>query len=118
MTTGISFIAYPVSDVTASREFFETVLGTKGTATNDEWVEYDIGHATFVITQADDDHPVPVRGALVAFEVPDVDAEVARLRSHSIKFCGEIVETSICRFIIALDPDGSEFLIHQRKPPQ
>ena len=42
-------------------------------------------------------------------------AEVARLRDHSVTFRGDVVETAVCRFIIAIDPDGSEFLIHQRK---
>lgn len=82
---------------------------------SDEWFEYDLGSTTFVITQADAEHPTPVRGALVAFEVADIEAEVARLRSYPVEFRGEIVETPVCRFIIALDPDRSEFLIHQRK---
>jgi predicted enzyme related to lactoylglutathione lyase len=57
-----------------------------------------------------------VRGALAAFEVADIEAEVARLREHGVVFRGDIVETPGCRFIVVLDPDESEFLIHQRKP--
>jgi hypothetical protein len=83
---------------------------------SDDWFEFELGDVTFVITQADAEHPTPVRGALVAFEVADIEAEVSRLRSHSVEFRGGIVETPVCRFIIALDPDRSEFLIHQRKP--
>ena len=76
----------------------------------DDWIEYAIGDTTFAITQADADHPVPISGALVAFEVGDLAAEVARLRGHSVAFRGDIVETAVCRFIIALDPDGTSFL--------
>lgn len=83
---------------------------------SDDWLEYHTGEATFVITHADADHPVPVRGALAAVEVADLDAEIARLRTHGVFFRGDIVETPICRFIILLDPDESEFLVHQRKP--
>jgi predicted enzyme related to lactoylglutathione lyase len=61
-------------------------------------------------------HRAPVRGALVAFEVADIEATVARLREQSVVFRGDIVETPVCRFIVVLDPDESEFLIHQRKP--
>ena len=82
---------------------------------NDDWIEYAIGDTTFAITKADADHPVPISGALVAFEVSDLAAEVARLRDQSVSFRGDIGETGVCRFITALDPDGSEFPIHHRK---
>lgn len=82
---------------------------------SDDWVEYTLGDVTFAITQADADHPTPVSGALVAFEVSDLSAATARLRDHSVAFRGDVVETGVRRFIIALDPDGSEFLIHERK---
>jgi predicted enzyme related to lactoylglutathione lyase len=116
VTTQISFVAYPVTDIETSRRFYDLILGTKSTSTNDEWIEYAIGDGTFAISRADADHPAPVSGALVAFEVRDLDVEIARLRKKSVTFRGDIIETSVCRFIVALDPDGSEFLIHQRKP--
>jgi extradiol dioxygenase family protein len=111
-----AFVAYPVSDISVSRRFYDTVLAVEPRATSDDWLEYDLGESAFVITQADADHGVPVRGALAAFEVADLDAEVARLRGHSVTFRGDIVETPVCRFIVVLDPDESEFLIHQRTP--
>jgi predicted enzyme related to lactoylglutathione lyase len=116
VTTRISFIVYPVSDIDVSRRFYDMVLAIKSTPMSGEWIEYVIGDSTFAISQADADHPTPVSGALVAFEVSDLDAQVARLRKKSVTFRGDIIETAVCRFIVALDPDGSEFLIHQRKP--
>jgi predicted enzyme related to lactoylglutathione lyase len=113
--THIAFTAYPVSDLAASRRFYDTVLQMSGTPMTDDWIEYVIGDTTFAITRTDTDHPVPVSGALIAFEVSDLAAEVARLREDSVQFRGDIVETAVCRFILAVDPDGSEFLIHQRK---
>jgi predicted enzyme related to lactoylglutathione lyase len=112
----LSFIAYPVNDISVSRSFYSTVLAVEPHAMSDDWLEYDIGDASFVITQADAGHSTPVRGALVAFEVADIETEIARLRSQAVAFCGDIVETAVCRFIVALDPDKNEFLIHQRKP--
>ena len=111
----VAFIAYPVSKLAASREFYDTVLQQSGVVMTDDWIEYALGDSTFAITQADAAHPAPVAGALIAFEVSDLPAEVARLRGHSVEFRGDVVETSVCRFIVAVDPDGSEFLIHQRK---
>jgi predicted enzyme related to lactoylglutathione lyase len=115
MSTHVAFVAYPVGDLLASRRFYDAVLQAEGASMSDDWIEYTLGDATFAITRADADHPAPVSGALVAFEVSDLSAEVARLRDHSVTFRGDVVETAVCRFIIAIDPDGSEFLIHQRK---
>ena len=118
MIQSIAFAAYPVSDIKKARHFYEDALGLKLThEAGDEWFEYDIGDTTFAISAADAEHPVPVRGAILAFEVSDLDAEVARLKKWGAKFRGGIIETRVCRFAIVLDPDGSEVIIHKRKPP-
>lgn len=116
MIQSIAFLTYAVSDITAARHFYEEILGLKLTHEfGGEWFEYDVGDTTFVISAADADHPVPVRGAVLAFEVSDLDAEVARLRQRGVAFRGEITETPVCRFAIILDPDGSEIIVHKRK---
>ena len=57
---------------------------------------------------------MPVRGAVLAFEVSDLDTEVARLEKEQATFRRGITETPVCRFVVLLDPDGSEVIIHQR----
>jgi len=107
-----------VSDRDASERFYDTVLTVEPRAMSDDWIEYDLGDSTFVITRADAEHGTPVRGALVAFEVADIEAEVARLRGQSVAFRGNIVETPVYRFILGLDPDQSEFsFISGRRSP-
>jgi predicted enzyme related to lactoylglutathione lyase len=116
MMLSIAFIAYAVKDVAASRRFYEEALGLQLTQNpNSDWFEYDLGDTTFVITSADTEHPVPVRGALVAFEIDNLDDEIARLRKIGVTIKGEIGESPICRYASILDPDGTELLIHQRK---
>jgi predicted enzyme related to lactoylglutathione lyase len=116
MIQSIAFLAYPVSDIKAARHFYEDVLGLKLThEAGGEWFEYDVGDSTFAISRADAEHPVPVRGAVIAFEVSDLDAEVARLRKSGATFRGGITETPVCRFATVLDPEGSEVIIHKRK---
>ncbi len=116
MIQSIAFVTYAVSDIKIARQFYEDILGLKLThQAGDEWFEYDVGGTTFAISPADDDHPVPVRGAVLAFEVSDLEAEVARLRRIGARFRGEITETPVCRFAVVLDPDGSEIIIHKRK---
>jgi extradiol dioxygenase family protein len=58
--TQVSFIAYPASNIPASRRFYDVVLGSQSTSISDDWIEYAIGDTTFAITQADADHPVPI----------------------------------------------------------
>jgi catechol 2,3-dioxygenase-like lactoylglutathione lyase family enzyme len=79
MIQSLAFAAYPVSDIVRARRFYEDVLGLKLThEAMGEWFEYDLGDTAFAITKADEEHPVPVRGAVVAFEVSDLDAATQR----------------------------------------
>ena len=116
MIQSIAFLTYAVSDFKAARDFYEGVLGLKLThEAGGEWFEYDLGDTTFAISSADAEHPVPVRGAALAFEVSNLEEEVARLQERGVPFHRGVTETPVCRFAIVLDPDGSEVIIHQRK---
>ena len=116
MIKSVAFLAYAVTDINAARHFYEDDLGLQLThQAGGEWFEYDVGDTTFAISAADAEHPVPVRGAVLAFEVSDLDAEVARLRQRGARFRQQIQETPVCRFAIVLDPDGSEVILHRKK---
>ena len=116
MIHNVAFIAYAVKDLAESRRFYEDILGLKRTLSpHDDWFEYDLGDTTFVITSADSEHPAPIKGALVAFEVDNLDAEIARLRKLGAPIKEEIGESPFCRYATILDPDGTELLIHKRK---
>jgi catechol 2,3-dioxygenase-like lactoylglutathione lyase family enzyme len=116
MIEGLAFITYPVRDITVARRFYEGILGLKlARSYHEDWFEYDLGDTTFAITSADAEHTAPVRGALIAFEVADLDAEVVRLHQLGVPFRREIRESAVCRYAIVLDPDGSEVMIHRRK---
>jgi catechol 2,3-dioxygenase-like lactoylglutathione lyase family enzyme len=116
MIQTVAFIACAAKDIPTSRRFYEDVLGLRLSRTpHGDWFEYDLGDTTFVITSADAEHPVPVRGALLAFEVDDLDAEIARLRTLGVTIKGEVGNSPVCRYVTILDPDGTELLIHKRK---
>ena len=80
----------------------------------DEWIEYDVGGTTFAITTMDADHQPGAKGAVVAFEVDDLDASIARLKQREVKFVTEISSSPICRFAVVADPDGNAVIIHKR----
>jgi predicted enzyme related to lactoylglutathione lyase len=116
MIQSIAFMTYAVSDIKAARHFYEDILGLKLThEAGGEWFEYDVGDTSFAISMADAGHPMPVRGAVLPFEVSDLDTELARLRKCGATIRGGINETPVCRFATVLDPDGSEIIIHKRK---
>lgn len=116
MITGLAFVLYPVSDLAAARRFYEGVLGLRLTHEfGGAWFEYNIGRSTFAICSADADHPVPVRSALAAFEVDDLDAEAARLASLGVAPAGATADTPVCRLLRLRDPDGNELILHQRR---
>lgn len=116
MISSLAFVVYPVTNIPAARKFYEDVLRLRLTHEfGGEWFEYDVGDTTFAICCSDAEHPVPVRGALAAFEVDDLDAEVERFTRLGVVPFKPIAETPVCRFLTLRDPDGSEVLLHQRK---
>jgi predicted enzyme related to lactoylglutathione lyase len=116
MITEIAFTVYPVADMKAARAFYEQTLGLK-LASNfqDEWVEYDVAGGTFAVTTMDMNHPAGAKGALVGFEVDDLDATAAKLKAAGVKFVLENYDTPVCRFAVVTDPSGNELVIHRRK---
>ena len=83
MIHSIAFLTYAVSDINAARQFYEDILGLKLThEAGGEWFEYEIGDTAFAISAADAEHPAPVRGAVLAFEVSDL----ARLQNCRAPF--------------------------------
>jgi predicted enzyme related to lactoylglutathione lyase len=118
MIQSLAFILYPATDLAATRRFYESTLGLRlAHDFGGQWFEYDLGNATFAIAAADAEHPAPVAGAVVAFEVDDVDAAAARLKALGVDLPQAVVETPVCRFLTLRDPSGNEVLLHQRRAP-
>jgi predicted enzyme related to lactoylglutathione lyase len=119
MIKSLAFVLYPVNDIAAARRFYEGALGLRLTHEfGGAWFEYDLADTTFAICTADAEHPTPIRGALAAFEVDDLDAEVARLHAAGVEPSSTAVDTPVCRFVSLRDPDGNELILHQRKQQQ
>ena len=117
MITEIAFTGTPVTDIKRAREFYEGVLGLKTAleSAGGMWVEYEIGNGTFGIGCYGEVWKPSADGTCIAFEVDDLDAEIARLKSRDVKFSMEVMDAPICRFAIICDPDGNRVMIHKRK---
>lgn len=116
MITEVAFFVYPVSDVARARRFYEEDLGLKVESNfKDEWIEYAVASGTFAVTTADAAHRPGAKGGTIAFEVDDLERELARLKQRHVKFTLEPNESPVCRFAAVADPDGNEIIIHKRK---
>lgn len=117
MIAEIAFTGTPVTDIKRSRAFYEGVMGFKPTreSAGGMWVEYGIGEGTFAIGCYGDAWKPSKDGTCIAFEVDNLDAEIARLKSQGVKFAVEAMDSPVCRFAIIQDPDGNPLMIHKRK---
>jgi predicted enzyme related to lactoylglutathione lyase len=117
MITEIAFTGTPVTDIKRAREFYEGVLGIKPAmeSAGGMWIEYEIGNGILGIGCYGDAWKPSPDGTCVAFEVDNLDAEIARLKSLGVKFSMEAMPTPVCNFAIILDPDGNRVMIHKRK---
>jgi len=116
MIHAIAFTVYPVGDMAQARRFYEHVLGLRATYRyQDEWVEYDIGPGTFAITTTEMGHAPGAKGAVVGFEVDDLESFVNRLKERSVPFVVDVFETPVCRMAVIEDPDTNHITIHKRK---
>jgi predicted enzyme related to lactoylglutathione lyase len=111
----LAFVAYAVSDMDRARRFYTDVIGlTPGDSFGERFGEFDLGNATFAI-DADPPGIVPGTCSGISFEVADVVGARARLAQRGVDIT-DVMESPVCRFAFATDPDGNSFQIHQRKP--
>jgi predicted enzyme related to lactoylglutathione lyase len=80
MITEIAFTGTPVTDIKRAREFYEGVLGLKPAmeSAGGMWVEYEIGNGTLGVGCYGEVWKPSPDGTCIAFEVDDLDAEIAR----------------------------------------
>ena len=100
MITEIAFTGTPVTDIKRAREFYEGALGLKPAmeSAGGMWVEYEFGNGTFAIGCYGDAWKPAPDGTCIAFEVDDLDGELARLKSRGVKFSMQAMPTPVCSF--------------------
>jgi len=77
---------YPVRNVARARQFYEETLGLTAGLTGNKgdqwWIEYDLpGGGCVALTNFIPDEPSAAAGGTIAFEVEDLDALIADLKS-------------------------------------
>ena len=121
MVTGVDFICVPTQDFEASVKFYEEVLELPR---RKQWgqmpgMEFQAGNLTLAIMDPTafglefQRHSLPI-----AFQVPDVEAERERLRSHGVEFRGDLIDSGVCIQAFFADPDGNALGLHHRYVPE
>ena len=115
MIKKIAFTMYPVTDMARARKFYEEELGLVKTSDyGGTWVEYDPG-GCFAITTMVPVKPSSDSGGSIAFEVDDVKALTAKLKSKGITVKMEVMDTPVCQMSVVIDPEGNAVTLHQLK---
>lgn len=110
---GVDFVFYNVSNLKNSVEFYRDILGLKlNSEPSESWAEFETGNMAFAIGVYG---PVAVGGCQVAFAVDDIKKALELLKSKKIKIVQDLYEAKACSMAIATDPDGNQFMLHQRK---
>lgn len=116
--TEIAFTGYPVSNIARARAFYEGIFQLKPANIYEHgdmaWIEYEIGSATFAISNYMEDRKSNGLGPSVAFEVEDFDQTIAALRENGTSFCQEPITTPACRLAVVVDPEGNALTVHHR----
>jgi predicted enzyme related to lactoylglutathione lyase len=111
----IAFTLYPVKDIARARRFYEQDLGLKKTGeyVGGKWIEYDLAGGCFALTDLVEElEPSAHAGGSIAFEVDDVDAMVATLKSKGVRVKVEPFSSPVCRMAIVLDSEGNALTLH------
>ncbi len=111
----LAFVAYPVSDIKKSTDWYRDVMGFKpGDMASDHWVEFEAGGTTFGIGRAEELGLVPGSACSVAFEVSDLDGAIAALKAKGAEVT-PVWDSPNCRASFVKDLDGNRVALHQRK---
>ena len=121
MLKKVAFTMYPITDVPRARDFYEKKLGlaigSHGNHGDKWWIEYDLpGGGCLGLTNFTGEEPSASAGGTIAFEVEDLDALIADLKSKDVRFKGDIIDSPVCRMAVCLDSEGNSILLHQLKP--
>lgn len=109
---GLDISGYATKDAAKAIAFYRDVIGIAPTGIDDEGrgSEFELADGTcFGVWNGGD-----MYSGGVMFAVGDISAAVARIRSRG----GELAdpfESPVCHMAFGKDPDGNDYIIHQRK---
>jgi predicted enzyme related to lactoylglutathione lyase len=121
MIKDIAFTAYPAKDVTKLRGWYEQNLGLTFSGPYEEdgvekYNEAKVGNGYFSIIWNEWMERPAGSSSGVVFEVDDIDATVADLRTKGVA-AGDPYETPVCKIASFDDLEGNRVSLHQVTVP-
>jgi catechol 2,3-dioxygenase-like lactoylglutathione lyase family enzyme len=109
---GIDFVAYLVSDLDRAVDFYQNTLGLKlDSKFENVYAEFDVAGTAFGLYKEGEGPAHPY--GMVAFNVPSLAEAVAELKAGGIE-CVAVEDSPVCRMGFFTDPDGNEFMLHEK----
>lgn len=117
--TDIAFTGYPVTDMSAARHFYESILGLTPEVypleAGKSWVEYTLPSGTLAISDIDPNWKPTGNGVSIGLEVADMTDTLSFLKEQGLKVSLEPFETPVCTIAGIADPDGNPITLHKKK---
>ena len=121
-----SHLGMTVSDLDASRSFYTELLGFVSLYedVNDAWSRVGLAHGDVVLElfstrRGPDPDPrdpfyvAPYGRPKIALTIVDVDAAYRAVAEAGVAILCPVTETSVSRFFLAADPDGTPIQLHE-----
>jgi predicted enzyme related to lactoylglutathione lyase len=112
--TGVDIIVHLTGDPERSIAYYRDVLGMEPTELDEKarGAEFTLADGTtFGVWKPDD---VTTSGATIMFAVENAKDAVALFRSRGAEI-SDVNETPVCYMAFGTDPDGNNYMVHQRK---
>jgi catechol 2,3-dioxygenase-like lactoylglutathione lyase family enzyme len=122
LVSGVDFICVCTTDLAASREWYENVLGLEPSKlwreSDPMGAEFETGSLTIaLLDSAKLGIEVRANNHPIALHVDDVEAARGELESRGVKFNVDTVDSGVCHMAYFYDPDGNALMLHHRYAP-
>ena len=114
----ITLAWYNVSDLAAAKHFYAGVLGLKQTFEMPGWAEFSHSEGGSPSIGLAEGQPGGPGGATVVLTVPNLDAEMDKLRAAGVEFCGPVQEIpGVVRLAMFADGSGNRLQLAESLLP-
>lgn len=96
-----------VSNMDRSVAFYRDALGLTLRFATPYWAEFDVHGFTLALQFTGPTNPFAGGGAVVDFEVKDIEGMIARLKAIETEFVAEVLDQTYGKIAKFRDPDGN-----------
>jgi predicted enzyme related to lactoylglutathione lyase len=110
MIKGIARVWLPVTDMGRAVAFYRDSLGLEVAEHDGDWSEVTAGDQLIGLNS--NESPAGDGGAVIAFDVEDLDSSLSDLREKGVEFTDEVSEHPWGKIVPFKDPDGNDLQLY------